>query len=409
VRRGKLVKLGLAGVLCLLTVAVALALWGCGGESSSETTSESVAPATTSSAAEGEPIKIGALLDYTGALAAYGPLFEEGIRLRLEEAGNTVAGRPIELVTADGQSDVAPSLDQAKKLVESDKVHATIGPLLGGVQIGLGPYFQQQKIINFSLLNLEDVLIKNGNWIGYPSTTYGSCMPLGYYAYEQLGYRKLATIGMDYAAGYSYIGGAADAFKEKGGTIVQEQWVPLGTTDFATYISNISKDADAVVLFILGADGFVKQYHEFGVEIPMLFTNATNVTFEKNLASVGSGFEGSKGTGAYTWTIDNPANKKYVDAFEEKYGRKPDEVNTVGYITTSVLLAGLEATGGDDSFDKLHAAILGLKMDTPQGPLSFTPRGVAILNEYAVEMKNVNGAYAWVVMDTFSNWTDPRY
>ncbi|MBA7674260.1 hypothetical protein ES703_82468 [subsurface metagenome] len=60
---------------------------------------------------------------------------------------------------------------------------------------------------------------------------------------------------------------------------------------------------------------------------------------------------------------------------------------------TKVILAGLEATGGDDSFDVLWPAILALEIDTPQGPLSFSPEGVAITNMYVTQAEKVDGEY----------------
>jgi hypothetical protein len=58
-----------------------------------------------------------------------------------------------------------------------------------------------------------------------------------------------------------------------------------------------------------------------------------------------------------------------------------------------VVLAGLKATNGDDSFGKLWPAVLKLKMDTPQGPLSFTPEGVAITDMYVTEAQKKDGEY----------------
>jgi hypothetical protein len=63
------------------------------------------------------------------------------------------------------------------------------------------------------------------------------------------------------------------------------------------------------------------------------------------------------------------------------------------YTLAKVVLAGLKATNGDDSFGKLWPAVLKLKMDTPQGPLSFTPEGVAITDMYVTEAQKKDGEY----------------
>ena len=62
-----------------------------------------------------EPIKIGAILDFTGPVADLGPKFKAGIELALEEAGYKVAGREIKLIVEDGATDVRlPSTSSRK-------------------------------------------------------------------------------------------------------------------------------------------------------------------------------------------------------------------------------------------------------------------------------------------------------
>jgi len=307
-----------------------------------------------------EPIKIGALLDFTGVVADLGPRFEAGIKLRLEEANYEVAGRPIQLLLEDGGTDVNISLDKAKKLIERDKVTVMIGPLMGGIQLGLAPYLAEQRVLNFSLINIEfPILEKHNNWIGYPGSTYSAYRTMGYYAYDELGYRTMMTSGSDYAAGYSYLGGVADAFKEGGGKIVDQQWVPLGTLDFNPYLV-ATKNADAVAIFFASAGAvgrYVTQHRGLGVKVPVIVTD------------ISTGLE---------------------------------------EVDTSIILAGLEATGGDASFDKLRPAILGLQIETPQGPTSFTPSGHAVVNRYIFEVKYINGRYVLDPIKMYPNQVDPR-
>lgn len=358
-----------------------------------------------------EPIKIGALLDFTGVVADLGPRFEAGIKLRLEEANYEVAGRPIQLLLEDGGTDVNISLDKAKKLIERDKVTVMIGPLMGGIQLGLAPYLAEQRVLNFSLINIEfPILEKHNNWIGYPGSTYSAYRTMGYYAYDELGYRTMMTSGSDYAAGYSYLGGVADAFKEGGGKIVDQQWVPLGTLDFNPYLV-ATKNADAVAIFFASAGAvgrYVTQHRGLGVKVPVIVTDISTGLEEDTLQELGDKVLGMKGVDNYCWTLNTPMNKKFVAAFEAKYGRKPGGAELNAYVDTSIILAGLEATGGDASFDKLRPAILGLQIETPQGPTSFTPSGHAVVNRYIFEVKYINGRYVLDPIKMYPNQVDPR-
>ena len=75
--------------------------------------------------------------------------------------------------------------------------------------------------------------------------------------------------------GYSYLGGVVDAFKEKGGQVVEQQWVPLDVLDFNPYLVSM-KDADAVAIFFASAGAvarYVTQHRELGIKTPILVTD----------------------------------------------------------------------------------------------------------------------------------------
>jgi branched-chain amino acid transport system substrate-binding protein len=77
--------------------------------------------------AQGEPIRLGFLTIKSGALAAGGKQMEDALKLFLKERNNTIAGRPVELFTADTGGQPAITKTKAQELVEKNKVHAIIG------------------------------------------------------------------------------------------------------------------------------------------------------------------------------------------------------------------------------------------------------------------------------------------
>lgn len=355
-----------------------------------------------------EPIKIGVILPFTGPMADYGPLGKDGIKFRLDEANYKVAGKPIKLIIEDGATDTSMSLQKAKKLVEVDKVKVIIGPIHSGVATGLAPYFVEKKVIDIGLMDHPLEITKFGSVLLYPGTLYSVGVPLGWYAYDKLGYRKITTLGADYVAGYRFVGGTIDMFKERGGTLIAKQWAPFGTADFGPYLPSLKK-ADAVVIWTIAGDlaRFLRQYREFGLKMPVLIPEAAALR-SANMEEIGDFIAGVVGCLDYTWRIDNPSNKRFVAGFEGKFGRKPDRDHANSYTATSIVLAALEATKGDTTYEKLKQAILGLRMETPQGPLSFTPSGIAITNRYICEARVVKGAYVWDPIYIYSDVRDPR-
>ena len=105
-----------------------------------ETPAADVTPAEgeTPVAAEG-PLKIGYLLDFTGALAAFGPEEENAIKLavsHINDAGG-VLGQPVELAKADSATDKDVGVAEANRLVDIEKVHAIVGSLASGVSLAV--------------------------------------------------------------------------------------------------------------------------------------------------------------------------------------------------------------------------------------------------------------------------------
>jgi branched-chain amino acid transport system substrate-binding protein len=362
--------------------------------------------AITSSAA---PLKIGAILDMTGPAAMLGPLFKDGIVMALEENKNQVAGRPIELIVEDSATDPTTALEKARKLVERDKVNIIIGPLMGDAHFAIDPYVATKNVLITTLYCGDLSLTKSKRWLIYPTTLVGLTVPLGWYAYDT-GYRTMDMITSDYAGGHGFMKGVRMGFEQKGGKVVQEILVPVGTADFAPYLSTL-KQADCVAYFVPNtgeSSRVIVQYREFGIKMPLLPTTLDGDIPEHVMKELGDKVLGLRGQAAYIWQRDDPVNKSWAAAMQKRFGRMPGGIENNSYCLTKTILAGLKATGGNDSYKKLWPKVLKVKLATPQGRLSYTPQGVAITDGYIVEGKIVNGRYVWDPVKVYPQVIDPR-
>ncbi|MFH1766363.1 MAG: ABC transporter substrate-binding protein [Gemmatimonadota bacterium] len=365
----------------------------------------SASMATTASA---KPIKIGAILDMTGPAAMLGPLFRDGIVMALEENNNQVAGRPIELIVEDSATDPTTALEKARKLVERDQVNIIIGPLMGDAHFAIDPYVATKKVLITTLYCGDLSLTKSKRWLIYPTTLVGLTLPLGYYAYDA-GYRTMDMITSDYAGGHGFMKGVRMGFEEKGGKIIQEILVPVGTADFGPYLSTL-KEADAVAYFVPNtaeSARVITQYREFGIKMPLLPTTLDGDIPEHVMKELGDKVIGLRGQAVYIWQRDDPVNKNWADAMQKRFGRMPGGIENNSYVLAKTILAGLEATRGDDSYDKLWPEVVKVKMNTPQGSLSYTPEGLAITDGYIVEGKKEGDRYMWDPVKVYEKVIDP--
>ena len=358
---------------------------------------------------KGKPIKLGVLIDFTGPMSFAGQPVVDGVKMRLEEAGYKVAGRTIQLVVEDSATDASIALEKAKKMVEKDGVSFIIGPMISGMRMAVVPYLAKQKILTSAIHSDPLESSKFGNNVIFPSTLTMDSLPVAEYASKVLGYRTATCIGADYNAGHEYIDTLAKQFESMGGKAVQKQWAPLGTMDWAPYLTNLKK-ADCVAVWTIDSDivPFMQQYKSFGATMPLIMPQA-NVITSAIVAEKGESLKGLIGNITYHWGLDYPANKKYVADYRARYKRMPEHHETHAYIITSMFLSALEKTKGETSFDKLKKAILSLKMDTPEGPMFIDPNMVVRANKHICDIEKVNGVWVWHTLKTYVQPRDPAY
>ncbi len=330
-----------------------------------------------------KPIKIGLIADFTGPLTEHGISAKQGAVLAMEQVNYKFDGRPLELIIEDEASDPAVALDKARKLVETDKVAMMLATIHGGCAGAIAGYVARVKVPQVTYwYGIANAVMMKAPWSWtYYGTLSQVTYPTGAYAYEKLGYRTLATIGTDYIAGREFIGGAVDAFQERGGKIVQQQWVPLGTKDISPYITVLEK-ADALLSWFMGVTVIpgLKQLREYKVDMPIIMPQSGHSTHPKIMAQMGDTCLGVITSCAYAWTIDTPENKKFVDAYQKRWGELPGGLAYGGYSTVQVALAALKKTGGDTSPDALAKAFNTIEVPGILGTFRIGEEHVGVSN-----------------------------
>ncbi|MAF85761.1 MAG: hypothetical protein CL875_04715 [Dehalococcoidales bacterium] len=399
----------LAGSIGLIVIVAVLPFVGACAPPAPEEFKPAPAPAP-----EAEPIKIGAIVNLTGPIADMGPRFVDGIELALDELNHQVAGRPIELIVEDAASNPTVALERFKKLHESDGVNLVIGPLMGDTHMAIAPYASEEEVLFASFINgAQQASIDYRVMLQYPTTCFAQEIAAGWYLYEELGYRTAVTMGSDYACGHDFINGAMYGFEEKGGIrLEQEIWAPIGTADFAPYMATlVEKDeADVFVVFLSSGEDaarFLMAYNQSGRDLPPVFELIVDVFTPQQYEDLADVVIGMHAQSTYLPLRDDPINNQFVEAFKAKYGRTP-VIEQNSYTLLKVFAEALETTGGDDSFDVMWDAITERNFETPQGPLYFTYRGVAITDIYIAEVQRVGDEILPVLVKTYSGATaDP--
>ncbi len=359
-----------------------------------------------------DPIKIGFFAPLSGFAAQTGKDMLTGLKFYLKQQGGTVAGRKIILISEDTEAKPAVALTKVRKLVEKDGVHIVMGGLMASTGYALQPYVDGKKIPTlYPVMAPDDITQrKRAKWIvrtGWSSSQPSH--PFGEYAYKELGLRKIVTLGFDYAFGWEVIGGFQKTFEDAGGKIIQKIWVPVGNRDYAPFLPQIKKDADAVfaLLFGAGALQFVKQYKEFGLKDKMPLLGGGTTTDEHVLPSMGDEALGIMTTLHYSAAIDTAVNRRFTEPYRKFAGKSASYYSEALYTGGRWAIEAMKSINGkvENRADFLAALQKQTLSDVPRGPLKISSYGNPIQNVYIRKVERVAGELQNTVIKTYPKVT----
>lgn len=350
------------------------------------------------------PIKIGILEPFTGAYSNYGPDGLAGVKLALSAAGYKVGKRKITLVQGnENVLDPSQTVSEAKRLVQQQGVKIMVGPVFGSSQQAVAPYFKQNDVMSFVPYGATKELGGTGNVVSWPSLDTQFSTPLGGYLADVLKYKRIATLAPDYVYGHNVIAGAVDSFEAAGGSVVQKQFVPLGTNDLLPYASKLSRNIDALVMWLVPTDEatFLRALRSLNITTPVIFVNGM---FDPTFQQVGSQVAGSYGLVDWSLGLKNSANQAFIKAFRAANANAyPDNNNAAAYTDTELALATIAKAHGSTAFADLKKAVTTIHLDTPYGPGSVDKNFYGVTDRTVVKAsRDSSGRYVWEPIKTFT-------
>jgi len=331
---------------------------------------------TNFSPARAEELRIGFIAPMTGLFAQVGKDMVDGFQMYLEEHNNKLGGADVKFILEDDQAKPDLGVTKAKKLVLNDQVQMFIGGVLASTGYALAPVSTEMKTVYIaSIPAADDLTQRQADKYPYLIRTGWSSSqphhPLGQWACDQ-GYKKIVTVGADYAFGYESVGGFQKTFEDCGGKIVQKIWPPLGTKDFGPFIPTIKADADAVFTLMVGpmALQFPKQLRASGYKKPIIGGGTSYDEFA--LPFMGDEVVGDVSALQYSAALTTPKNEAFVKKYRAKYGKVPSYFSESNYTTAQLVDETIKQAGGKwpgaEQFIKIMAS---LKIDAVRGPVSF--------------------------------------
>ena len=330
--------------------------------------------------ARAQAIKVGELNSYKTFPAFLEP-YKKGWELALEEINRSggIAGRKLEVVSREDGGNPGDAVRAAEELLSRENVSLLMGTFASHIGLAVSNLAAQRKVVFVAAEPLTDKIVwENGNRYTFrirPSTYTQVAMLVPDAA--KLKKQRWAIVYPNYEYGQS----ATASFKkllgkaQPGVQFVGEQAPALGKIDAGAVVQALADlKPDAIFSSLFGADlqKFVREGNLRGLfkDRPVFNLLAGEPEYLDPLKDETP--DGWYVTG-YPWNeIKTPAHQKFLAAYRAKWKDYPRLGSIVGYSTLYTVANALKRAGGADT-EKVIAAMKGMEMETPIGPIVWRP------------------------------------
>lgn len=273
--------------------------------------------------AQNGEIKVGVLFSLTGTTAIIEESLHKATLLAIEEinAAGGINGMQIVPIEEDPASDPATFADRARKLVVSDKCVSVFGSYTSASRKAVLPVFERRdNLYWYPTLYEGRECSKNVIYTGaVPNQQQDEFIP---WLLEKFGPR-FYMIGSNYIYPREENNYCKTLLAKLGGEVVEEEYVPLGHSEFSSVINKIRSAQPNVIFSTVVGDSVValhRQYLSAGLD-PEKMPMASLTTSENEIAAMGGEAAAGHFTSApYFMVHDSKENEAFVEAYKGRWG-----------------------------------------------------------------------------------------
>lgn len=346
-------------------------------------------------AAQAETVHIANIVELSGAGAAAGSVWADGVHLAIDEINESggILGMKVDMREYDSQTDPLQSRALVQKAID-EGAFALLGTVYSSSTVVNMLVAQQNGIPQFTGSEAPSITAKGNPYIF--RTTFGAQkgMPkIGAYLRDGLGVSKVAIAW----ANTEYGKGGHDAFtgvaKDMGLDVVADVPSEQGQADFSADVLKIKNSgAEAVFVYLTEEESarFLIEAAKQGLDVPKV--GDTVLASQKVIDLSGGAAEGALGHVGLSADAPVPLLQEMDRKFTARFGYRPDHNAIKGYIGAYAIKYGAEIVGEIDS-QKLADTMHGLCLDAATYPgilmdLCWDDTGEVSRESFIVEVKN---------------------
>jgi branched-chain amino acid transport system substrate-binding protein len=287
-----------------------------------------------------DAVKIGLDNPLTGPFASLGKNELIGCQMAIDEinAKGGILGRPVQLIVEDSTSgDAGTAVMKARKLIEGDKVDFLLGNVNSALALAMAQVSNEKGIVHIVPGGHTDAVTGascHWNVFRVCSTTQMEANAVADALIKAYG-KKFYYITFDYAFGHTLEAGLIKATTALGGTRAGGDLVPLGTSDYSSYLIKAQAANPDVIMFLIGGDDMtnaLKQAVQFGLDKKVHLAGA----HQEMEPLQGLPPEARIGTWVMEWYWNQPGAPhlpEFVEATKKRTGRVPTARTWFGYVS----------------------------------------------------------------------------
>jgi len=343
-------------------------------------------------------IKVGVLFSQSGSLAVIENDSNQVVQYAIDEinANGGVAGMKVEPVIVDAKSDIKVYSEKISQLILRDKVISTFGGYTSASRRAVAPIVMSRDHLFYYPTCYEGRECTQ-NIINTGPLANQHSFDLIPFMVKNFG-KKVYLIGSNYIWPKESNKNAKVWLEKVGGEVVGEDYVPLGSSEFAPIFNKVRQAKPDFIFSTVVGDSDIamhKQFLEEGFKsdkLPIAALTTGEIEVRAMGAAAGAGHFLSA---PYFQTLDTPTNNRFVENYlKSKYGGggvthyNMEETYLSVYVWKAGVEAALKKTGNiEEITPRLIRDVSG---------------GIVIDDDISPEGK------VWIDPDNFNIWLKPK-
>lgn len=380
-------------VAFMLSLAAIIFLAACGGgsENAGGNTEPSKESDDSNKSSSGVvEAKVGVISYLSGPGAAYGEAITNGFNLAKEEV-NEAGEVKLELLIEDSAGKQEQALSAAQKLMNSDNVHAILGPTLSTEMKVVGPEADLNGVPIMGTSTTADGIPQIGDYVFRNSIPEAIAIPASVQkAVDEYGVKKVAILyGNDDVftkSGYDTMAAVAE---EMGLEILTTETFQKGQADYKAQLTKIKgTNPDLILCSALYNEGAVimDQARKMGIDVPFVGGNGFNSPQVIEIA--GGAADGLVVATPWFGKKDDPKVQEFVQKYTEKYGKEPDQFAAQAYDALYLMAKAVKDAGSADR-DAIRDSLANISgFEGILGKVSFDDEGDIVMEPTVLIIKD---------------------